>query len=102
MSIYVVTGKLGNGKTLLAVSRIQAALREGRRVATNLDLTLEEMLPARNKTARAIRVPDKPTVGDLVALGQGANVLDESRYGLLVLDELGAWLNARQWNDKGR
>ena len=102
MSIYVVTGKLGNGKTLLAVSRIREALKAGRRVATNLDLRLEHMLPAHNRTADCIRLPDKPTVDDLEAIGKGCETVDESRYGLLVLDELGSWLNARDWADKGR
>jgi hypothetical protein len=32
----------------------------------------------------------------------GASELNEGRYGLLVLDELGSWLNAREWADKGR
>ncbi|MDD4972607.1 MAG: zonular occludens toxin domain-containing protein, partial [Paludibacter sp.] len=27
---------------------------------------------------------------------------DESKYGLLVLDELGTWFNSRNWRDKGR
>lgn len=102
MSIYVVTGKLGAGKSLLAVSRIRHYLREGRRVATNLDLTLENMLDAHNRAARVMRIPDKPTAGDLDAIGLGADILDESRYGLLVLDELGTWLNARSWGDKDR
>jgi len=102
MSIYIFTGKLGNGKSILAVSRIQAALKQGRRVATNLDLRLENMLPADNRDALVIRLPDKPTADDLDMLGKGCDSVDESRYGLLVLDELGSWLNARDWADKGR
>jgi hypothetical protein len=102
MSVYVISGKLGNGKTLLAVSRIRHYLREGRRVATNLDLNLEAMLGPTFKGARCVRVPDKPTAADLDGIGIGADVLDESRYGLLVLDELATWLNSRQWADKDR
>lgn len=102
MAIYIVTGKLGSGKTLAAVGRIRDYLREGRRVATNLNLKLENLLPSSNRTARVVRVSDKPTVGELEGLGLGADVLDEERYGLLVLDELGSWLNARSWADKER
>jgi hypothetical protein len=102
MSVYVLTGKLGCGKSLLAVSKIREALRAGRRVATNLDLWLEKMLPPGNRTAQVLRVPDKPTSADLDAIGMGADVLDEERYGLLVLDELGSWANARGWGDKDR
>lgn len=103
MSIYVVTGVLGNGKTLLAVSRIKEYLKEGRRVATNLDLRLEKMLPRKFKNTSCVRLPDKPSAADLLAMGRGAEgKLDEKRYGLLVLDELGSWLNSRAWNEKGR
>ena len=102
MSIYVVTGKLGNGKTLLAVRRIQEALENGRRIATNLDLRVEHLLEASNRTARVIRLPDKPTAEDLASIGKGCDGVDESRYGLLVLDELAVWLNARSWADKER
>lgn len=102
MSIFVIQGKLGNGKTLGAVSKIREYLRAGRRVATNLDLKLEHMLLPTNRTARAVRVPDKPAAGDLLSLGLGCDELDEERYGLLVLDELGSWLNSRDWADKSR
>lgn len=102
MSIYVITGKLGNGKTLLAVSRIREYLREGRRVATNLDLRLEFMLGPKSRSVDVQRVPDKPTAADLESIGLGCDTVDESRYGLLVLDELGSWLNSRDWGDKGR
>ena len=40
MSVYCVTGKLGNGKTLVSVGRIRDALKKGLRVATNLDINL--------------------------------------------------------------
>jgi len=102
MPIYVVTGKLGNGKTLLAVRKIQEALQAGRKVATNLDLRLEKMLPDSDRFASVLRIPDKPTAADLNSIGKGCDAVDESRYGLLVLDELAVWLNARSWNDKER
>lgn len=102
MTTYCITGTLGNGKTLCAVDRIRSYLWKGRRVATNLDLTLEKMLPSKNRTAQVVRLPDRPTAADLDALGLGCDVLDESRYGLLVFDELATWLNSRSWDDPGR
>lgn len=102
MAIYLVSGKLGSGKTLASVGRIRDCLRSGRRVATNLDLHLDKMLPARNKTARCVRLPDKPTVADLEALGCGNTEMDETKNGIIVLDELGSWLNSRTFNEKGR
>jgi len=102
MSVYLVTGRLGAGKSLAAVGRIRDALLEGRRVATNLDLKLENFLPASAREVDVQRVPDKPTVADLDAIGLGTEAVDESRNGLLVLDELGSWLNSREWADKSR
>lgn len=102
MSIYINTGKLGSGKSLLAVKRIRDYLQQGRRVATNLDLRMEHLLGAMDRSTNVSRIPDKPCVDDLECLGAGCDTVDESRYGLIVLDELGAWLNSRQWGDKSR
>lgn len=102
MAIYVVTGKLGTGKSKYAVGKIRAALNSGRKVATNLDLHLEHLVPGKRKS-RVYRLPDKPTVRDLEAIGHGnPDSYDEDRNGLLVLDELGSWLNSRQFMDKER
>ena len=102
MAIYVITGKLGAGKSLLAVDRIRKYLEEGRRVATNLDLNVENLIDPARRDCKVLRVPDKPLLSDLEAMGQGCDSVDERRYGLLVLDELGVWLNARSWADKTR
>lgn len=102
MAIYLVSGKLGSGKTLASVGRIQDALFEGRRVATNLDLHLEELLPARLRDVVCMRLPDKPTVAHLEQLGSGNASMDESKNGLIVLDELASWMNARTYQDKSR
>jgi len=114
MAIYIITGKLGGGKTLAAVSKINDAIGRGHRVATNLDLDLVE-LPActrSSKSCRVVRVPDRPSVDDIGAIGfgiEGVNSLadarrsyDESKFGLLVLDECGTWLNSREWQAEGR
>jgi hypothetical protein len=114
MAIYIVTGKLGGGKTLGAVSKIDEALAQGRMVATNLDLDLAK-LPSVGKKAkrtRVVRLPDKPQVDDIESIGFGIEGVrnlsqarakyDESKFGLLVLDECGTWLNSRDWAEEGR
>jgi hypothetical protein len=101
MAVYFVTGKLGSGKTLCCVGKIRDYLRQGWRVATNLDINVQAMTSYDSKVT-VTRVPDKPTRWDLDALGQGCDESDESKYGLLVLDELGTWFNCRNWNDKTR
>ena len=105
MAVYFVTGKLGAGKTLSAVGRIRDYLLKGRRVATNLDLKLDHLLPIDNRSV-VVRLPDKPRVEDLTLIGTGDGAsldeYDESRFGLLVLDELASWFNTRAWNDKSR
>lgn len=101
MSVYLIAGRLGSGKSLSAVGRIRDALRAGRRVATNLNLDLAA-LGFDAKRVDCVRLPDKPTGDELKALGQGNDSYDESKNGLLVLDELASWLNARSWGDKDR
>ena len=103
MAFFIVTGRLGAGKTLVAVSRIQRALTAGLRVATNLDLYPENMLPVSRRDLSLTRLPDLPDVEHLEALGMGSDVVaDESKFGLIVLDECAAFFNARTWADKGR
>jgi len=102
MAIYLVSGKLGSGKTLACVGQIRDALRSGRRVATNLDLRLENMLPAKARALQCVRLPDKPTVEHLELIGEGNPTMDETKNGIIVLDELAAWLNSRTFNDKSR
>lgn len=100
--VTVVTGKLGGGKSLISVHRIKDYLERGSIVATNLDLRLDKMFSKVARNLRVIRVPDKPTIEDLHAIGRGNETYDEEKNGLLVLDECGTWFNARNWNDKAR
>lgn len=104
MSVYIVTGKLGNGKTLVTVGRIRDALRAGCRIATNLDINLKNMFGRHAKNINLMRIPDKPTIDDLNAIGKGyeGRDYDESKFGILVLDECGTWFNSRNWQDKTR
>jgi len=104
MAVHIVTGKLGSGKTLVSVSRIQDYLARGRLVATNLNLKLHHM-PRVGRFARkthVIRIPDKPTLEDFHAIGRGTTSYNEADNGLLVLDECGTWFNSRNWADKSR
>ncbi|WP_228767307.1 zonular occludens toxin domain-containing protein [Vibrio hibernica] len=102
MAVYFVTGKLGAGKSLTSVGRIREAFLRGAPVATNLDINLRFMLGRNKKNTRLFRVPDKPNLQDLEALGRGNPTYDERKNGLLVLDECGTWFNSRTWNDKSR
>ena len=107
MAVYFVTGRLGAGKSLAAVGRIRDYLRQGRRVATNMDLFLTPLLgrkfgKADDRRSLVTRIPDKPRPVDFDALGIGSPHKGEKTYGLLVLDECGSWLNSRTWQDKER
>lgn len=101
MPVYVVTGKLGGGKTLAMVGRLREYIEQGRPVATNIELHLRKLLRSAPK-APIWRLPDRPTVADFQALGPVHATGDESRNGAIVLDECGTWLNARTWSDSGR
>lgn len=104
MPVYIVTGKLGSGKTLASVGRIRDYLLEGRKVATNLNLNLEKLVGNYKKNTVVYRVPDRPKAEDLdnIGLGYDGDFIGEERNGALVLDECGTWFNAREWNAEGR
>lgn len=104
MPVWAVTGKLGAGKTLVAVSRIQKYLNENRRIATNLDLNLEHLINDESKNATVFRMPDVPTIDSFKAIGQGydGKFQGDHKNGLVVLDECAKWLNTRNWSDKNR
>lgn len=101
MPVYAVIGKLGTGKTKFGVWQAQRALREGRRIASNVDLHLDKLVPT--KRCSYVRLPDHPSAFDLLAMGHGnPDSYDEDRNGVLLLDEMGTWLNTRSFQDKGR
>lgn len=131
MSDYALTGKKGTGKSAGAVTLIKRHALKGWRVATNLNLRVEHLVPLHSRWA-PIRIPDKPTASDLFSIGSGnpkikfdvvydtklgsptygkaigttePQILEdfsEDQNGMLVLDELGTWLNARSFQDKER
>ncbi|MDP9942129.1 zonular occludens toxin domain-containing protein [Ectopseudomonas alcaliphila] len=102
MAVYIVTGKLGAGKTLLCVMRILDYLKNKRRVAVNVDVKMDKLCKRGNKHSRLVRLPDLPTADDLIGLGVGCDVYDEEQFGGIFLDEAGVWLNSRDWNSGGR
>lgn len=100
--IYVITGHLGSGKSLLAVRLAHDYLKAGRKVASNITLNLDKLLEPTSKAA-ATKLPYVPNEGHLEALGHGYDgKYDESKFGLVLLDEAGKWLNSRDWADKER
>ncbi len=101
MAVYLITGKLGTGKSKACVARMREALIAGKRVATNIDLDLSKLLGPDSK-ATYIRLPDKPAAADLAALPSGNDSYDEECNGVIVLDELGSWLNSRTFHDPAR
>lgn len=100
---WIIQGVRGEGKSLAAVGKIKEYMLRGRPVATNLNLFLDKFLPEDTKTL-AYRLPDHPRLEDFQMLppAYDPKYKAEDKNGLLVLDELGTWLNARNWNDKKR
>lgn len=101
MTDFAVTGKKRSGKGLFCAGLIRDALRDGKRVATNMDFFADAVFPYHFK-GTFYRLPDCPTVADLEAIGQGNDIVDDSQNGIIVLDECSKFFNARQWGDKER
>lgn len=101
MPVYFVTGKLGSGKTLSMVGRMRDYLNAGRGVVSNIDIDIRKLCKER-PALMPIRLPDKPTVEDLLKLGAAHRTCREELNGGIFLDECGTWLNSRAWGDKGR
>jgi hypothetical protein len=107
MPVWFVTGKLGSGKTLVSIGKIHEYLREGRRVASNIDIDVDHLFRKRKnlkKKCDFVRVPDKPSIDNMNMLGLGydGDVIDDKKTGLMVLDELGTWFNTRNFRQEGR
>lgn len=100
---WIIQGVRGEGKSLCAVGKIKEYMARGCPVATNLDLFLDKLLPSDNSTI-AYRLPDHPRLEDFQILppAYDPKYKGEDHNGLLVLDELGTWLNSRNWSDKTR
>lgn len=103
MTDYAVTGKKRSGKGLFCAGLIRDAMRDGKRVATNMDIFPEHLLPPSSK-ATLIRLPDCPTAEDMEMLGRGyeGDAINDEGNGIIILDESSKFFNARSWGDKGR
>lgn len=103
MAEYILQGKKGSGKGIVAMGMIKDRLMSGRPVATNLNIFTEYLLPLNVKEeCKIYRVPDQPTIHDLNVIGRVDTGGDESKNGLLVLDECANWLNSRDFRDTNR
>lgn len=98
----LLTGKRGHGKTLVSIKLIKRYVREGRKVATNLNINIDELVGPLN-TVNILRLSDVPTAKELLYMPMGnPNPIDEERNGLLILDEVGSYLNSRNWQGEER
>ena len=101
MANWTLTGGLGSGKSIIAAGKLRDQLAKGLPAAGNMDFYPENALPPMNKSIY-LRLPDFPSSDDLWSLGQASTTRSEKTFGLLVLDELAVFLNARDWQGKGR
>lgn len=103
MTDFAIIGRKGTGKSLTAVSIAQQYLKEGRKVATNLDIFLDELMHHSSKKT-ITRIPDHPSVDDLNAIGRGHDLdhYEEEMNGALILDECSHFFNSRTYQDQGR
>lgn len=103
-----IEGVKRSGKTKFAVDLMAGYIKRGCKVATNLDLFLENLAPDSDNSV--IRLPDHPRSCDFIALESAYPELDpdkpetydESKNGLVLIDELLTFLNSRDWKDKDR
>lgn len=107
MAVFIITGYLGGGKTLVSVGLMRDAILQGRKVATNVDLWVENLLPWSKRNTTVYRLPDKLERSSFEIIGNGNPVsddglIDESNNGLIVLDEGGLALNSRDYREEGR
>ena len=101
--IYVITGPVGAGKSMMATQRLIDYAREGRRVCANYHVDFSKCYMRRTSrlsSAAVEVVADRPTAADLDALGVGGP--SEEKAGLIVIDEAGTFLNARTWGAEDR
>jgi len=100
VAVFILTGKLGAGKTLCAVGKMRDALLENKRVATNIDLWLENLINVDSKRCEVLRLPDKINAEAIDSIGMGSDKFGEEHNGLMVLDEGGLMFNSRDYRQQ--
>lgn len=98
---FAVTGPQGSGKSLICTRIARDFLLDGKLLVTNLNFYLDKLLPYWSKSVY-IRVSDYPNVADLWSIGNATDSADESKFGLLIIDEIAVIANARDWKAKDR
>ena len=91
MAVYFVTGKLRQGKGLFCSYMAMQYYRAGLRVASNFLMDTEKL--GANVTNPVTVLPAIPAPEHLFALGRGCPEGEMERFGILILDEGGTWLN---------
>lgn len=107
--ITMLYGQPGTGKSTLATGLILDAMRDNRRVVANFAVDAGPIVvrPSAFISQAWVEVlPARPSYEQLHAIGLGWHTQTdhgrEDRSGLLVLDEIGGWINSRSWADKQR
>lgn len=107
--ITLLYGQPGTGKSTLATGMILDSLRDRRKVVANfaVDPAPAAMRPSSIISNGYVEVlPARPTFEQLASIGYGwtdrKDYGREDRSGLLVMDEIGGWINSRSWADKDR
>lgn len=91
MAVYFVTGKVRAGKGLFCSYIAMQYYRAGLRVAANYLMDTERLGPNCNNPVTVL--PGIPSPEHLHALGRGCPEGEMERFGILLLDEGGTWLN---------
>lgn len=97
--LSLITGKLGSGKSLYAVSLAWKYAAQGRRVVANFPVDFSSRSTKFPRHSVEV-LPDLPTSEDLDSLGRGGE--NERTSGVLIIDEGARWLNSRDWNASDR
>jgi hypothetical protein len=107
--ISLLYGQPGTGKSTLATGMILDNMRNGFRTVANfpVDASPAVIRPSGKISQAHVEVlPARPSFAQLQAIGSGwsdpKDIGREDRSGLLVMDEIGGWINSRNWNDKER
>jgi len=98
-----ITGPRGSGKGAFSVHLAKTEyLDEGKRVASNIDLYLDELYPP-DSDISVTRIPDKPNADHMYSLGQAygfdskdPSTIDPSKNGALFIDEISLFLESKK------